>query len=136
MAAKKKVFISYHFDKDCHYKNLLLAWNNNSHFDFHMRDLSADVSVHSTDASTIKRIISTKINKGNYFVVLVGPETHTCEWVKWEITKAKELKKKIVAVKIDRRHEAPEELYGAGAAWAYSFKLSAINNAIEKAKSL
>lgn len=133
MPGKKKVFVSYHYDSDSHYKNLLLAWNSNSHFDFQMRDISADISVHSTDASTIKRSISAKIRKGNYFIVLVGRKTRTCEWVKWEIEKAKELKKKIIAVKLDRRHEAPAELYGAGAAWAYCFKLDAISNAINKA---
>lgn len=134
MPKKKQVFISYEFNTDCHYKNLLLAWNSNSHFNFHMRDYSADISVDSMDASTIKRSISAKINRGNYFMVIVGRSTRKCKWVKWEIAKAKELKKKIVAVKIDRRHEAPDELYGAGAAWAFSFKLDAINNALKKAQ--
>ncbi|MEO5644204.1 MAG: TIR domain-containing protein [Bacteroidia bacterium] len=133
MAARRKVFISYHYEQDRHYKNLLLAWDSKGSFDFHMRDYSADVSIDSTEGAVIKRIISTKINKGNYFVVLVGKETRKCEWVKWEIAKAKELKKKIVAVKIDRCNETPDELYGAGAAWALSFKLESINNAIKKA---
>ncbi|CAN5875382.1 hypothetical protein BH11BAC7_BH11BAC7_11850 [soil metagenome] len=133
MAARRKVFISYNFDQDRHYKNLLLAWDSNGSFDFHMRDYSADVSIASTEGSVIRRVIAAKINKGNYFVVLVGKETWKCEWVKWEIAKAKELKKKIVAVKIDRCNEAPGELYGAGVAWVYSFKLKSINNAIKKA---
>jgi hypothetical protein len=132
MANKKRIFVSYHFDRDKNYKNLLLAWNSNSHFDFHMRDDSADLSVNSIDSAVIKRTISAKINKGNYFIVIIGSATKSCEWVKWEIKKAKELKKKIVAVKINRRHQAPDELYGAGAAWAYSFKLDAITNALKK----
>lgn len=133
MANKKQVFVSYQYDRDRHYKNLLMAWNNNTLFDFQMRDQSADLSVNSLDASTIKRSISAKINKGNYFIVLVGKTTRKCEWVKWEIEKAKELKKKIIAVKLDRRNKAPDELYGAGAKWAYCFKLNAISNAINKA---
>ncbi len=39
--AKKKVFISYDYDKDRHYKNLLLAWDANSEFDFNLSDQSA-----------------------------------------------------------------------------------------------
>jgi hypothetical protein len=132
MAAKKKVFISYHYDEDRHYKNLLLAWSNNTHFDFHMRDESADVSVDSRKAAVIKRVISAKINHGNYFMVIVGKSTRNCKWVRWEIAKARELKKKIVAVKIDRRIAAPDELYGAGVAWAYTFTLESINNALAK----
>lgn len=132
MAGKKRVFISYHYEKDRHYKNLLVAWSNNSHFDFHMRDESADISVDSDEAAVIKRVISTKINHGNCFIVIVGKSTRKCQWVKWEIEKAKELKKKIVAIKLDRRIEAPEELYGAGAAWAYTFKLESISNALAK----
>jgi hypothetical protein len=132
MAGKKRVFISYHYDRDRHYKNLLLAWNNKNLFDFHMRDESADISVDSREAAVIKRVISAKINHGNYFIVIIGKSTRKCQWVRWEIAKARELKKKIVAVKIDRRIAAPDELYGAGAAWAYTFSLQSINNALAK----
>ncbi len=135
MPAKKKVFVSYNYDTDKQYKNLLLAWNKSSLFDFKMQDHSADVSVQSHNASIIKRIISAKIKKGNYFIVLVGKSTRKCQWVKWEIEKAKALNKKIIAVKLDRRHKAPDELYGAGAIWAYAFKLNSISKAIERAES-
>ncbi len=132
MPFKKQVFISYNYDIDRHYKNLLVAWNNNSHFKFEMRDHSADTSVHSMDETVIKRTISAKINRGKYFIVLIGKTTCKCPWVKWEIEKAKELKKKIIAVKLDRTNKTPDELYGVGAAWAYSFKLESITNAIKK----
>ena len=52
--AKKKVFISYDYDNDKHYKNLLLAWDKNSDFDFGFSDQSADVSIDSTNAAAIK----------------------------------------------------------------------------------
>ena len=60
--AKKSIFISYDYDNDRAYKNLLLAWDKNSDFDFGFNDQSADVSIDSTDASVIKRAISAKIN--------------------------------------------------------------------------
>lgn len=52
--AKKKIFISYDYDNDKKSKNLLKAWDANENFDFSFSDQSADVSINSTNASTIK----------------------------------------------------------------------------------
>ncbi len=129
----KKIFISYDYDNDKNYKNMLLAWDANSEFDFSFEDHSADVSIDSTDASAIKRALSRKINNAGYFLCLVGTKTYKSDWVKWEINKAVELEKKIVAVKIDSTNTTPDELYGVGASWAYSFTFDSIKNAIDKA---
>ena len=131
--AKKKVFISYDYDNDKHYKNLLLAWDKNSDFDFGFSDQSADVSIDSTNAAAIKRAISAKINNATYFLCIVGKKTHNSAWVKWEIDKAIELKKKIVAVKIDQSNTTPTGLYGVGAEWAMSFTFDSIKKAIDRA---
>ena len=93
--AKPKIFISYDYDNDKHYKNLLLAWDQNDEFDFAFSDHSADVSIQSTNADAIKRAISAKINSATHFLCIVGAETCTSGWVTWEIDKAKELKKKL-----------------------------------------
>lgn len=130
--AKKRVFISYDYDNDKHYKNLLLAWDKNKQFDFYISDYSADVSIDSTDAGSIKRVLSRFINDGNYFLCIVGKKTHKSGWVKWEIAKAVELRKKIIAVKTDRENRTPDELYGINASWALSFTHEAIKNAIDK----
>lgn len=129
--AKKKIFVSYDYDNDKDYKNMLLAWDKNSEFDFGFSDESADVSIQSTDAAVIKRAISAKINAATYFLCLVGKKTSKSRWVAWEIDKAKELKKKIVAVKISSGNTTPNELLGAGASWAMSFTFDAIKKAIE-----
>jgi len=131
--AKKKVFISYDYDNDKHYKNLLLAWDANKEFDFYLYDQSVDVSVNSTDAAAIKRVISARINESTYFLCIVGKQTHKSGWVAWEIGKAVELKKKIVAVKIDRSYDTPTGLYGVGASWALSFTFDAIKKALDNA---
>ncbi len=131
--AKKKVFISYDYDNDKHYKNLLVAWDKNSEFDFGFSDQSADVSIQSTDAAAIKRAISAKINAATYFLCLVGPKTSQSSWVSWEIDKAKELKKRLVVVKISSGNTAPSGLLNAGASWAMSFTFDAIKKAIEDA---
>lgn len=128
--AKKKVFISYSYNNDKHYKNLLLAWDANSEFDFNVNDQSVDVSVNSTNAAAIKRVISNKINNSTYFLCIIGEKTHKSEWVKWEINKAVELKKKIVAVKTDSTNVSPSEIKGVGASWAMSFTFESIKKAI------
>ena len=87
----KKIFISYDYDNDRNYKNMLKAWDANGAFDFSFEDNSADVSINSTDAAAIKRAISAKINAAPYFLCIVGEKTATSSWVKWEIEKAVEL---------------------------------------------
>lgn len=131
--AKKKIFISYDYSNDSKHKNLLKAWDANGAFDFSFKDRSADVSVNSHDAAVIKRAISAKINSATYFLCIVGEETHKSDWVEWEVTKAVELKKKIIAVKINSSNAAPLGLLGVGAAWAKSFSEEAITKAINDA---
>lgn len=131
--AKKKIFISYDYDKDRHYKNMLLAWDKNQDFDFGFSDQSADVSVDSYNAATIKAAISAKINEATYFVCLVGKQTYTSRWVAWEIEKAKELRRRIVAVKIEPTNTSPSGLENASAKWAMSFTFDSIKSAIDAA---
>ncbi|HUI90621.1 MAG TPA: TIR domain-containing protein [Chitinivibrionales bacterium] len=131
--AKKQVFVSYDYENDRQYKNLLLAWDANSLFDFYIGDASADVSIDSTNATAIKRAISAKINSVNYFLCIVGKNTYRSRWVRWEIEKASELGKKIIAVKIDRENQSPNELLNIGASWALSFTFDSIKNAIDNA---
>ncbi|MFC3092979.1 hypothetical protein DRW07_02010 [Alteromonas sediminis] len=67
--AKKNVFVSYGYDNDRNYKNLLKAWDANSQFNFSFHDHSADVSINSTNASAITRAISAKINNAATFYI-------------------------------------------------------------------
>ncbi|MCZ4410602.1 TIR domain-containing protein [Cryomorphaceae bacterium 1068] len=131
--AKKKVFISYDYDNDRHFKNLLLAWDGNRQFDFSISDHSADVSINSTRATTIKAVLSRKINECSRFLIIVGKSTYRSNWVNWEIEKAHSLGKKIIAVKTDRSNTTPLGLYGIGVSWAMSFTHLSITNAINNA---
>ncbi|MFC4263850.1 TIR domain-containing protein [Ferruginibacter yonginensis] len=133
MGYKKKIFVSYDYTNDKHYKNLLLAWDANRLFDFSIHDHSADVGINSSNAGAIKSVLSRYINEATYFLVIIGPKTHKSQWVKWEIEKAVELGKRIVAVKTDRENTSPSELYGVGASWAMSFTYQSIVDAIANA---
>lgn len=131
--AKKRIFISYDYDHDKHYKNLLVAWDKNKEFDFSFYDESVDVSVDSDDAAMIKRVISARIRNSTHFLCIIGKHTHKSGWVKWEIEKAIELEKKLVAVKTDSSNTSPSAILGVGASWAMSFSFDAIKKAINEA---
>jgi MTH538 TIR-like domain (DUF1863) len=131
--AKKNIFISYDYDNDRHYKNLLVAWDANKECEFEFTDHSADVSIDSNDATAIKRAISAKINNATTFLCLVGKDTYRSTWVAWEIAKAVELKKKIIAVKIESTNISPDGLLNVGAKWAMSYTFDAIKKAIDGA---
>jgi len=131
--AKTKIFISYDYDNNRQYKNMLTAWDKNDEFNFGFSDYSADVSIQSTNADAIKQAISAKINSATHFLCLVGAKTSNSRQVAWEIDKAKELDKKLVAVKITSGNTTPSSLLQAGASWAMSFTFDAIKKAIEDA---
>ena len=131
--AKKKVFISYDFDNDKKYKNLLLAWDANAYFDFSFEDTSADISIDSTDKDIINKVVSARIKNSTYFLCIIGKKTYKSAWVVWEISKAVEFGKKIVAVKISSTNKLPSEIVGVGASLATHFSFELIKTAIDNA---
>lgn len=130
----KSVFVSYKSEtEDTSHKNLLVAWssNDNGHFDIKFNDKSVGVSIDSENATYIKSVIKKRIKDSSVFLVLVGKNTHKSDWCKWEIDKAIELDKKIVAVKISKSYTSPDNLYKVGAEWAMSFTYDAIKKALD-----
>ncbi|MEW6774505.1 MAG: TIR domain-containing protein [Bacteroidota bacterium] len=140
--AKKKVFVSFDYENDKHYKFLLEAWDANPEFDFYFSDLSSK-EIQSWDIATIKRVLSAKINEATYTLVIVGKYANSYHkdwkeigyknWLNYEVAKSKEHKNRLVAVKIDREYESPDELKNSGAEWAMSFTRDAIIKALEAA---
>ncbi len=110
---KKTIFVSYDYENDKHYKNLLVAWDANKEFDFSFYDGSVTVAIDSTDADYIKGRIRQRISASSHLLFLVGKETHKSKWVDWEIRTAIELKKKLIAVKIDKDNMTPPALLSA-----------------------
>ncbi len=128
---KKKVFISYYYNGDNHYKRLLKAWGANKKFSLDFVDVSTDISIKSQDNNYIRRKISEKINQSDVFIVIVGEKTNESEWVSWEIKKALEFKKKIIAIKEKKNNPSPKALLSIGAIWIYGFNKNDIINAID-----
>lgn len=131
--AKDRIFISYDYDNDKHYKNLLVAWDKNDLFDFSFYDSSVDVSVDSEDADYIKRVIKDRIKSSTHLLCIIGEVTYRSSWVSWEIETAVDLGKKIVAVKTKADNTSPAAILDVGAAWAKSFTFDSIKTAVENA---
>lgn len=140
--AKKKVFVSFDYENDKHYKFLLKAWDANPEFDFSFSDLSSQ-EINSWDVSRVKAALTRKINSATYTLVIVGKEANKKHadsyeigyknWLNFEIAKSKINRNKLVAVKLSSTYTSPDELLVSGAKWAMSFKQDSIIKALKEA---
>lgn len=140
--AKKKVFVSFDYTNDKQYKYLLDAWDANKNMDFAFDDCSAD-EIQSNDISKIKAGLTRRINTTTYTLVIVGKEANKQHkdhddigyknWINFEVAKSKANGNKLVAVKLDKSYESPDELLNSGAKWAMSFNQEAIIKALNEA---
>ncbi len=136
----KKVFVSFDYENDKHYKFLLEAWNKNKDFDFSFRDFSSK-EIKTEDISRVKAGLTTKINQATTTLVIIGKEANKLHtdykeigyrnWQNFEIARSKAANNSLVAVKIDKDYESPEEILSAGASWAMSFTEDAIIKALK-----
>jgi tRNA U38,U39,U40 pseudouridine synthase TruA len=140
--AKKKCFVSFDWENDRHYKYLLEAWDANPDFEFVFSD-KTPTEIDSNNVARVKAAITAKINSATHSLIIVGKEANKQHkdhkligfknWINFEVHQSKEAKNKIVAIKIDKSYESPDELLGAGASWAMSFTQEAILNALKAA---
>ncbi len=140
--ANQKVYVSFDYENDRHYKSMLQAWSANQQFDFSFNDASSG-EIQTSDISRIKAALTKKIRDAEVLLVLVGKEANKFHrnwmqigfrnWINFEIAQAREAGKKLVAVKLDRNFESPEQLDGAGASWAMSFSDEAVTKALRSA---
>jgi len=127
---KKKIFISYYYDKDKTLKRLLNAWSKNDKFNIDFEDTSADVSLDTKTDEELGKELTKRIKNSDIILVLIGNKTHSRKWVKYEIKEAIRLHKPIVAVKQSRNHISPTELKSIDANWVYGFRAKKVSDAI------
>lgn len=137
--AKRSIFISFDFEKDRQYKYTLNMWDKNPDFDFTCDDRSPS-EIQTDSVAVVKNVLSRKINEATAVIVIVGEDANKLHrdwreigyrnWQNYEIAKAKELGKQIIAVQINSQYEYPEELKGANATRVYSFTQDAIVKAV------
>ncbi len=140
--AKKKVFVSFDWDNDRHYKALLQAWDANPDFEFEFSDYSS-TEIDSWNIPTVKGALTRKINTATHTLVIVGKEANKkhadsgaigCKnWLNFEIAKSKANGNKLVAVKLSSTNESPDEILNSGASWAMSFAEKPILKALNAA---
>ena len=128
--AKNKVFVGYDYDNDKAARDRLLKWDANNEFDFSSYDQSFGVAVNSPGAAAIKQELAARIGDASYFLYIVGKESYRSGWLAWEVRKAVELKKKLVAAKTDSINNSPASLQGVGASWSTMFNFDSIKKAV------
>jgi 3-deoxy-D-arabino-heptulosonate 7-phosphate (DAHP) synthase len=140
--AKKKVFVSFDYEKDKQYYYLLKAWDANSNFEFSFSDYTSR-EIQNDSIPVVKANLTKKIKEATYTLVIVGEDANKRHkdyleigyknWQNFEIAKSKENVNKLVGVKIDKSYSSPDEILNAGASWALSFTqekiIEALNNA-------
>lgn len=117
---KKKVFVSFDFEKDKQYKYLLNAWAANRDIEFSFDDRTPE-EIQSNNISIIKANLTRKINEAATTLVLIGEDinrTHkdSCyigfkNWQHYEIRKSKESGNKIVCAKLKNTNPLPDCIY-------------------------
>ena len=136
------VFVSFDWDHDKRYKFLLEAWHVNPRFQFVFSDATPG-EIDTNNVNRIKAALTAKINAATHTLVIVGEYANSPHpkrdligyknWINFEIAQSKAAGNKMVAVKLDRRYESPDELMGSGAAWAMAFTEEAIMRALAEA---
>jgi hypothetical protein len=103
MSTRRHVFISHHHADDEHVTKLTDLLSRRG---FEIRNSSIRAKPANqrrieqglVSDKTIKRLLRMKMSWASTVIVLIGKETHSREWVDWEIKKANELGKRIVGV--------------------------------------
>lgn len=82
------------------------------------------------------------MGQANYMIAIVGKHSNDKHpdsekigyrnWQAYEIAKNHEKGNGLVVVKLDSSYEVPDEAYGIGAEWVYSFNLEDILNALNE----
>lgn len=107
--ARKTVFISFDWDNDRNYRNLLTALNANPANEVDFED-STPGAIDTKDVGRVKAVLTTQIRAASHTLVLIGKEANkrhsdsekigTRNWQWWEIEQSKAEGKKFIAVKL------------------------------------
>ncbi len=103
MSKRRHVFISHHHADDEHVSGMtkLLARHGYEIRNSSIRAKPANqrrLEKGMVSDATIKRLLRMKMAWASTVVVIIGKQTHSRDWVKWEIEKANSLGKRIVGV--------------------------------------
>lgn len=108
----KRVFISYEHDGEKDFVNGIRGMIANDNIDIDFYDESVKNAIDSDKADYVKRKLKDKIKRASTTLVIVGKDTHSSKWVKWEVNKSRELSKHIIFMrrKDDTSSSMPKEV--------------------------
>jgi len=130
----KVVFVSYDYENDGYYKDVLMTWAQSPDFArLSINDQPPGAPADSEAAESLKRLIQAKIKAATAFLCVVGANTSASAWVEGEITTAIELDKRMVVARINRDCVAPVALSEVGPTCALSFTFEGVKRAIDEA---
>jgi hypothetical protein len=133
-AASKQVYLSFDHENDGYYRDVLVNWSKMPGFaQLWINDEPPAVPVDSPGAEPVKQALAKRISAASGLLCVVGATSSTNDWMAWEIKKADELGKRIIAVRINRDCAVPEMLSDMGATCAMSFTFEGIRRAIDEA---
>jgi len=120
MADRKRVFVSFDYENDKHYKYLLEAWDANDEFDFVFSDKTPD-EINSENVGSIKAALRKKIREATHTLVIVGKESNKQHedhkligyrnWINFEVAASIEDGNRIAAVRLEKSYSLPEEIF-------------------------
>ena len=99
MDKEKNVFIS-HFNQDDEHIQRLKDRLAERGYTIKNSSIDSTKSNNASNPEYIKRLLRLRIQWAGTFICLIGPNTHTREWVDWEIEQAYKKGKKIIGVHI------------------------------------
>ncbi len=133
-AGTKEVYLSYDHENDGYYRDVLVTWSKMPGFaQFWVDDEPPSIAVDSVQAEPVKLALAKRIAAASGLLCVVGAKSHESGWTEWEIKKADEFGKRIIAVRINRDFSFPELLSDVGATCALSFTFEGIRRAIDEA---
>jgi len=131
----KNVFIS-HYNKDDEHIGKLKSLLEKRGYTLKNSSIDSTKPNQASNPDYIRKLLRDRISWAGTFVVLIGPRTHTREWVNWEIEQAAKQGKSIVGIFTNgaSNSDVPESFERLGNAlvgWNTDRIIDAINGKIK-----
>jgi len=139
--AKPRVFVSFDFENDRHFKRLLEAWSANKRFQFVFQDMTPQ-EIQTSSVARVKGVLTTKVQTATHVLVLCGRHVNQrhpdsaligcTNWIHFECQQAVAYKKKIVAVGLYPGMNVPSNIAQEKGIWVSSFNEAEIVKALSQ----
>ncbi len=141
---RKKVFVSFDYENDRNYKNLLSAWDANPNFDFVFKDETPG-EINTTNIGRIKAGLTIKINEATYTLFIVGAHANQLHphgaaigfrnWINYEAYQSIQSRNFLAVIKLKDSYSIPEQLtarYSRITGFSEANVISVLNHSSQK----